>query len=83
MHGEGSRYHQVPAILRSGQSALPQNPQQKSDSHVDVVPEVTNEVAASDVVDDVQLAFTHDELITQRTGNPLVLGDGLQILGEP
>jgi hypothetical protein len=54
----------------------------KSNGHIDIVPEVPVEIAASDIVHDMQKVVPHDELIPQGAGLPVADGHS-QILGKP
>lgn len=68
MHYQETWCYLLPALRAVPQ--LLQNPQEESGRHVDIVPEVADEVAGPDVVDDMEQVSPAEELVPQGAGNP-------------
>ena len=68
-HAEESRLHSVPRHWIFSSEAV-KYPQQQTDGHITVIPEVTDEVTRSDRIVNMHVAISHQKVIAQCARDP-------------
>ena len=80
VHREVTRVYSLPVTI--SHPALLENPQAQTQTQVDVILEVSEEVAAADVIEDAELVLTHTKQVADSAWSPSAMNYPC-VLGKP